>query len=174
MSSETRYCLDASALITAWVETHPIEIFPTLWSQLGTRDKSHLILIEDIFKEIEPYPNESKKLSVDERKEKYPLRYWLENNGFHSSIVEDEVNQIALMLESKYRIENEVGRGASKNDILLIAYAQYHEYTVVTSEAIQKQKPEKKSKYKIPLICSEEDIESINFVELLRQLEIKI
>jgi len=40
--------------------------------------------------------------------------------------------------------------------------------------AEQRQPPAKKSNYKIPLICTEENVDCINFISMLENLEIRI
>ena len=61
-----------------------------------------------------------------------------------------------------------------KNYIALIAYAKYESKTVVTLEAKQLQKPEKKCNYKIPLVCDEQQVECISFITMLERLGIEI
>jgi len=56
----------------------------------------------------------------------------------------------------------------------LIAYAKKMKKIVVTFEAKQEQKPDKKNKYKIPLICKEQNVECITFMEMIRRLGIRI
>lgn len=46
--------------------------------------------------------------------------------------------------------------------------------TVVTFEREQTQKPAKKSNYKIPLICRDQEVCCINFVKMLQNLKIKV
>ncbi len=93
--------------------------------------------------------------------------------GVIETAIDDSVNQKALELMNKYETD-EHSKGASDTDITLIAYAWLHSHTVVTLEAEQNQKPMKKSKYKIPLICQEEAVECINFVELLTRCKITV
>lgn len=73
--------------------------------------------------------------------------------------------------------EYEIGpttKGASKQDVTLIAYAYLNEHTVVSLESEQPQKPKKLSKYKIPLICKEQNVECITFVDFLDECEIQV
>ncbi len=98
---------------------------------------------------------------------------WLQDNGFPVVDVNEEIERLSLKLERDYEISDE-GKGAGRVDITLIAYAIVNGKTVVTLESIQNQKPNKKTNYKIPLICSEEDVECINFIQMLDQLEISI
>ena len=56
----------------------------------------------------------------------------------------------------------------------LIAYAKIMDKTVVTFEGEQPQKPGKKSNYKIPLICREQNVECIDFIKMLQCLDIRV
>ncbi len=130
-------------------------------------------MIKPVFDEIEPISSSDLKLSRDKKREKYPLRLWLEEGNFAVPNVSDEVNNVSLGLEREYETSNE-SKGAGQIDITLIAYAKVIKKTVVTFEALQPQKPRKKSKYKIPLICQEQDVDCINFIKMLDQLDIRI
>ena len=131
----------------------------------------NIILIKPVFDEIEPV---SGKKDSQKLKEQHPVRTWLkEDLAISETPVEDSVKQNALELMGKYETD-EHSKGASETDITLIAYASLHVHTVVTLEAEQNQPPVKKSNYKIPLICREEGVECINFVELLRRCRITV
>ncbi len=94
---------------------------------------------------------------------------WLLTAGFPIVEVEDEVKLASLDLEHKYQI-SEFSKGANQVDITLIAYARKHDDIVVTFEAKQHQRPTKITNYKIPLICIDEGVEFVEFVEMLDRL----
>ena len=167
-----RFCLDANLFIASQNITYPVDIFPSLWEQLATY-RNEFILIQPIFDEIDPIPPHHRRLSIDEKKEKYPLRMWMQENEFEATPINDEVNTASLMMEQEYQV-SPISKGACQNDVTLIAYAKITGKTVVTLESEQKQKPGKKSNYKIPLICQEQGVEYIDFVTLLRDLNIRI
>jgi predicted nucleic acid-binding protein len=169
-----QYCVDANVFITAWDNKlgYPIGIFPSLWRRL-TELKNRIIIIKPIFEEIEPISSSERKISAEEKRRKYPLRAWLEENGFDGTPVEDSIKVASLELEKEYEVRD-ISKGAGPNDILLIAYAKEMKKTVVTFEAEQKQKPRKKNNYRIPLICREQKVECITFVEMLSRLNIRI
>ena len=112
-------------------------------------------------------------LLSDKKREKYPLRVWLEEGNFTVPNITDEVNTVSLDLEREYETSNE-SKGAGQIDITLIAYAKVMRKTVVTFEAPQPQKPGKKYNYKIPLICQEQGVDRIDFITMLDQLNIRI
>lgn len=168
----SQYCVDANIFITAWGVSYPIEVFLSLWGQLA-ESKDEIILIKPIFVEIDPIPSADNKLTVDKKREKYPLRMWLQENDFVETPVNDNISPVSLELEKEYEI-NDVSKGAGQKDITLIAYAKIMNKTVVTLEAIQTQRPGKKCNYKIPLICDEQNVRCIDFVSMLKELSIRI
>jgi hypothetical protein len=142
-------------------------VFSTLWEQLSIR-YDQLVLLKPIFDEIDPADAGVHQLSPSEYAIRYPLRYWVERSGLIIETVTDEINIESLKLERKYEISN-ISKGASQIDITLIAYAKITGLTVTTLEAQQPQRPGSSSKYKIPLICQDEGVSCINFVELLQR-----
>lgn len=168
----SNYCVDANVFITAWHVNYPLNVFPSLWEELA-RKRDKIILIKPIFDEIEPVPSSDAKLDIAKKRNKYPVRMWLEENSFTETPINDDINKTSLELERKYEIDD-ISKGAGSKDILLISYAKKKDKIIVTLEGNQAQKPTEKYNYKIPLICSEENIECINFVQMLERLGIKI
>ena len=166
------YCVDANIFITSWYKDYPPRILSPLW-ELIAKHKDDIIIIKPVFNQIEPISSADRKLSIPLKREKYPLRIWLEDNGFTAETVSDEINSISLLLEKEYETSN-ASKGADQIDILLIAYAKYNGKTVVTFEAEQPQLPGKRYNYKIPLICREQGVNCINFIEMLDLLKINI
>ncbi|MCI5218642.1 MAG: DUF4411 family protein [Candidatus Electrothrix sp. LOE2] len=110
--SSGRFCLDANLFIAARNITYPADILPSLWEQLATC-RNELILIQPIFNEIDPIAQHHRNLSRDEKKEKYPLRMWMQENGFEATPINDEVNAASLMLEQEYQI-SPISKGAGQ------------------------------------------------------------
>lgn len=167
-----QYCVDANIFITAWYAGYPVQIFPSLWQQIAEA-KEEIIIIKPIFDEIEPISSSEKKLSMQEKRNKYPLRVWLNENQFSEVPLNEDVNSLSLELERTYEI-HDTSKGAGQIDITLIAFAKIFNKMIITLEGEQKQKPKEKYNYKIPLICNEQGVECINFVEMLTKLNIKI
>jgi hypothetical protein len=166
------YCVDANIFITAWHVNYPVKIFLPLWEEIAKK-KDEIILIKPIFDEIEPMSSSDNKLDFAEKRMKYPIRMWLTEKGFPETLIGDDINKTSLELEKKYEI-NDISKGASSKDILLISYAKEKNKTVVTLEENQIQKPQKNSNYKIPLVCLEQGIECINFVQMIDRLGIRL
>lgn len=167
-----KYCVDANIFITAWYRSYPPHIFSPIWNQI-VQHRDDIVLIKPVFDEIEPILSSDSDLSIQNKREKYPLRVWLEESRFAIPDISDEVNVVSLDLEREYETDN-TSKGAGQIDITLIAYAKVTGKTVVTLEAKQNQKPDKKSKYKIPLICKELGVLCIDFIEMLDELDIRI
>ena len=167
-----QYCVDANIFITSWCALYPIKNFPSLWRQLA-QYQHDIILIAPIYDEIEPISSTDKNSPQVERETKYPLRTWLNANQFYETPVDNAVNRLSLGMEQKYQIRNP-SKGVGKNDILLIAYAIQMSKTVVTFESIQSQRPNMKYKYKIPLVCKDEGVNCINFIDMIDALGISI
>ena len=168
----SQYCVDANIFITTWRVSYPIEVFPSLWDQLA-ESKDDIILIKPIFVEIDPIPSADNKLTDDKKRENYALRMWLQDNNFIDTPVNDDISSVSLELEKEYEI-SDISKGAGQNDMTLIAYAKGMDKTIVTLESIQNQKPGKKCNYKIPLICDEQNVRCINFVSMLKKLNIQV
>ncbi|MEA1994983.1 MAG: DUF4411 family protein [Campylobacterota bacterium] len=166
------YCVDANIFIAAWHDNYPINIFPSLWKEFANK-KNEIILIKPIFDEIEPISFSDNRLDIAKKRTRYPVRMWLIENGFTETSIDDDINKTSLELEKEYEI-NDISKGTGSKDILLISYAKEKNKTVVTLEGNQLQKPKEKYKYKIPLVCQEQDVGCINFVQMIDGLGIRI
>ena len=167
-----KYCVDANVFITAWHVSYPPRIFSPIWNQI-VQHRAEIVLIKPVFDEIEPISSSDCKLAIDKRREKYPLRVWLEESRFAVPDISNEVNALSLDFEREYETDND-SRGAGRIDITLIAYAKLTGKTIVTLEVEQNQKPGKKFNYKIPLICQEQGVDCKTFIDMLDQLDIRI
>ncbi len=167
-----KYCVDANVFIDAWQEYYSPKNFPSFWKEIANI-KKEIILIRPIFDEIEPIPSSDNKLAITKKREKYPIKMWLIDNKFTTTLIDDNINKTSLELEKEYEIEQK-GNGANRNDILLISYAKEKNKTVVTQENHQSTIPGEKCNYRIPLICKEQGVECINLAELIDRLGIVI
>jgi hypothetical protein len=166
------YCLDANVLLTAWYVTYPPRIFAPLWELLAANHQQ-MLLIRPVFDEIEPISSSDRRLDPVTRSTKYPLRSWIENTGFTIAEIDEEVSNLSLRLEYSYEVAAE-SKGASQVDITLIAYAKRNQGTVVTLEGYQNQRPGERKNYKIPLICVEEGVPWLNFVQMLDEIGVNM
>ena len=167
-----QYCVDANVFITAWHETYPPRILSTLWDRIAEH-KDQITIIQPVYEEIEPIPQHERKKSKAELRERYPVRMWLQENGFIPSQIDEPTMNLSLQLELRYQISDE-SKGANQIDMTLIAFAKLNSKTVVTLEAVQIPRPGKRSNYKIPAICGDESVLCIGFVGLLDELGIAV
>lgn len=188
------YCIDANTLITAWNIHYPENVFSSLWKKLANH-QDNIILIKPIFDQIDPILQQDRNKTEKEKADKYSLRMWMINNQFMPTplgestenrelelfsasqslphISEVDIERESFKLEMEYKIANN-SKGVDEKDLKLIAYAKLNKKIIVTEERKQPEKPKKKCNYKIPLVCDEQGVKCINFVEMLRRLSIKI
>ena len=166
------YCIDASAIIAAWNEHYPKDVFPSLWSQLAEH-QTNIALIKPIYDQVDPISPADNNKTTNEKRIKYPLRTWMINNQFAETPIDESIERKSLELEKEYQIKNK-SKGVDENDLKLIAYAKLNDKTVVTEEGRQQQEPNEKYNYKIPLVCDEQYVKCINLVEMLRRLDIQV
>lgn len=166
------YCIDANIFITAWNVSHPMDVFPGLWRKLAVH-RTDMVLIKPIYDQIDPLSPADKNKTAHEKRDKYPLRTWMIDNHFTIAPIDESVERFSLSLERTYEVRDRSG-GVDENDIKLIAYAKVNDKIVVTTEEKQPNEPKKKYNYKIPLVCDEQDVQCIDFVEMLRRLNIQI
>lgn len=165
-----KYCIDANVFITAWYTTYPPRMFPTLYRKMEPVMRDRAIIIKPVFDEIENFSTSEGRIPEEEK----PVRTWLTDKvGVEATAIDAQVARLSLELQGKYKV-GPTTRGAGRQDITLIAYASLNEHTVVSLESEQAQKPKKLSNYKIPLICEEEGVECITFVDFLDECEIQV
>lgn len=166
-----KYCIDASSLISLFYEWYPRDIFPTLYQVFENLPLSdHIVIIDPIFKEITNYRSNIEKLQ-DEN----PIQHWLTNElNLVITKIDNSVNEKSLDLRKKYKTGRLSSKGASHQDIMLIAFASINSQTVVSEESWQVEIPKDKSKLKIPRICKNENVPCINLRQFIRELNIRV
>ncbi len=183
------YCMDTNSFITSWHDQYRPKVFLSLWQNILAHRES-FIIIKPIYDEIEPISSADikelrdeaagkkpigKKTTRERLLEVSPVKLWLYEENCQFVNIDDDVEALSLDLEKKYEIPRNNQRGASKNDITLIAYAKIHNMPVVTFEGKQnQQRPDKKNHYKIPLICLDEGVRCIKLPQCLEELGITI
>ncbi len=167
------YCMDANNFITGWKTHYPPSVFPSLWKHIAAQ-QANLIIIKPIYDEIEPLNSNDAQKPLHELVKTRPIKAWLIQQNFQTAKTNASVETLSLQLEQKYGIPPNNQAGANKNDITLIAYAKMHDIPVVTFEEKQLQPPLDKNRYKIPLICQEEDVRCIKLPQCLEELNIII
>lgn len=166
-----KYCIDASSLISLCYEWYPRDIFPTLYQVFESLPLSdHIVIIDPIFKEITNYRTDIEKLQ-DEN----PIHYWLTKElNLSITKTDNSVNEKSLALRKRYKTDRLSSKGASHQDIMLIAFASINSQTVVSEESWQMEIPKDKRKWKIPRICENENVPCINLRKFIRELNIRV
>ena len=159
-----KYCTDANIFIECWNRNYPFDIFPSLWEKVAPL-QNNIILIKPIYDQIVPKEKRDR--------ERDPLSIWLGENHFIKTPIDNETKKLSLELEARYQITDQ-SKGVDQEDLALIAYAKIKNKIVVTLEGQQKQKPKKKKNYKIPLVCNEEGVSCVNFIEMIEDLGIVV
>ncbi len=174
MSLDGHYCLDANIFITAWKDVYCPEVFPSFWIWLAEQ-KDSIIMIKPIDAEIKRHlPNTSSKNSNISPEGADNLRLWVDSAEFEPIDLGLKELNLSLRLESKYGVSPTSG-GANHTDIQLIAYAKTHDKTIVTLEKRQLDLSNTKlSNYKIPAICTKENVRCIDTMTFLKETGLKL
>ena len=145
-----RYCMDTSALIAAWNERYPIDIFPQIWD--GFRrliNEGRLIIPQEVAIELDVASEE--------------LGAWLAEVG--DCIVPTDqhtIDHVSAVLRSHARLAAE-RKHATSADAFVVSLAKLRGAVVVTEEAFGTA-----GKPKIPLVCSAYSITSISLLDLIK------
>lgn len=150
MIGSARYCIDTSALIAAWNERYPIEIFPQIWDGFRALiEAGRLIAPDEVANELNRYSQE--------------LADWLTSAG--PMIVptdQSTLNHVARVLASHPRLAAE-RKHATSADAFVISLAKLRGAIVVTEEALGTA-----GKPKIPFVCNAYSVQSISLLDLIK------
>jgi len=153
------YSFDASSMIHAW-DNYPIENehFKALWEWFASEvQKNHFIFSKIAFDEIEHKIPECGQWLKDNQVKIDPLS--------PSSLLQAQAIKILLEIE-----EENYTKGVGENDLFIISIAKTSNSILVTEESKQNKLPSKKSNYKIPAVCSlqEVNVTCKSFIDLLK------
>lgn len=153
------YSFDASSMIHAW-DNYPPENphFDSLWDWFSEKVQSKEFVIS--------------KIAFEEVAHKIPeCGHWLKDNDIKiynltptSLLIAKDIKELLDITEEQYT------KGVGENDLFIIAIAQETVTVLVTEEGRQSVLPTLKSNYKIPAVCSldEVDVDCCNFLNLLK------
>lgn len=153
------YSFDASSMIHAWDNYPPGNAhFDSLWGWFSSNIQNKEFVIS--------------KKAFEEVNHKIPeCGEWLKNNNIEICNLTPTSLLIAKGIkESLGIVEEQYTKGVGENDLFIIAIAKETENTLVSEEARQSVLPTLKSNYKIPAVCSlnEVGVECCNFLNLLK------
>lgn len=136
---------DASSMIYAW-DNYPIEQFPGLWEWLASEIANSRLSMPAI--------------AFDEVRNKTPdCAQWLSDNQLTLIPMSNAILQQALRIKSLLGISNDqYSTGVGENDLFIIATALEQGCELVTDENWQNNLPQDLKKYKIPAVCSMQEV----------------
>ena len=148
----SKYCIDTSALLDAWLRWYPPDLFPGLWDKLDQLiNESRLIATEEVFIELS-YKEDQLYKWAGERRDKLfiPLDDQI------------QIEVTAILTTFPKLVDQRPGKGIA--DPFVIALAKITNTIVVTGElpTSNLQRP------KIPDVCDQLDLQCIKITELIR------
>ncbi len=148
------YCIDTSAIITAWNKNYPIDVFPTLWSNLDNLiDTGKMCAPDEVLKELEKKDDEVLK--------------WAKRNNKMFSSLEEDIQKIASEILIQFpNLIDENSTSPSFADPFIIALAKYKGITVVTEEKFTTSP----TRVKIPNVCAHFSVPCINLLDMVKEL----
>ena len=173
MSGEL-YFADTSALISAWLERYPPELFGSVWrfiDELGGRVK----VIEEVRNEIGRHADDTVS---EEGMQVNAMRSWLQNSEVDTRLSllsldkddSDAVQQTIIRIVNGWpswhavrRLNNTGSFGPA--DPWVIAYAYAYQGVVVSEE---KPRASGRGDVKIPDVCEQLGVRHVNLLELFR------
>ena len=151
-SKPLKYCVDASSLILLRTD-YPVEIFPNLHKYLqGVFASGSVSVLNIIFEELEKHEPDILKFIKSVIPKIRQLKY------------EQYIVETQQILHKYYD-----GKGGSHNliaDPHMISCAKQEKIIVVTNETLG-------GETKMPYICQQEGIKSINFIQFLKETDYK-
>lgn len=149
------YSIDTSALIAAWEERYPPDIFPAMWEPMAELfDSATAGCVDEVQIEL------SKKSGKDD-----DLFKWAKsrNGMFHPLDAGIQIAAKSILANPKHcKLVNTI-KGRGRADPFVIAFAKARGLTVVTEE---KSAPKK---IKIPDVCRDLSVPCIDLVGLFRK-----
>ena len=167
------YIADTSALIAAWIERYPTELFPEVWEFIAGLN-GRFVICEEVLLEITRHAEDTTS-QFGQRVE--GLRTWLQNSGVDVQLsllsideaVAETVQRAMSRVASSFphwraiRVLNPSGQVESA-DPWVIAYASGLD-AVVMSEEIPRRRNQRD--VKIPDVCHQLGIAHVNLIEFL-------
>ena len=150
---------DASSIIHGW-DHYPPKQFPPLWKWIagGLRRKI------TAFAKLRLQRSKSVRRTATS---------WLRAEDMTCVKMTAEAVIKAAEIKSTLEIVNEKyhPRGVGENDILIVASASVERHRLISNENRQPDIPDKKAKYKIPLVCDlpEVTVDCIDFLTLIKE-----
>lgn len=164
MTINTVYVLDSNVFIESGKKHYALDIAPGFWEALLINaDKGVIISIDRVKDELEL---QADKINGWAEKE---FRTWFKPSSEQDVIVAYQ-NIMRWVFNRDFTQNAKIEFAGDNADAWLIAYSYAKGYTLVTHEIYE---PNRKNKVKIPNVCQEFRVRSINTYQMLRELNIK-
>lgn len=147
-----KYCFDTSAFIEPWRRLYPPDVFPAVWEKLDD-----LIGTGRLIATIEVY--EDLKRKDDE------ILEWAKIRKDIFLPIDDGIQETLIEILGTYPRLVDSKRGRSGSDPWVVALARMEECAVVTYETPSGNL----DKPKIPDVCQDMRIDSMNLLDLFRE-----
>jgi hypothetical protein len=153
-----KYCLDTSALTTAWRFHYPPNVFPSLWKDIDACITDGLLIAPDeVLEEL--------KTGGDELYDWVSVRPSLFIQP--DKAIQDVVKSILAHPEHVKLLYSKHATSLVVADPFVIAAAKVHACTVVSAEAYQYDVSPKKTK--IPNVCADLGVAHLSVVEFIQE-----
>lgn len=148
-----KYCLDASAILTAWGRNYPPDVFPSVWAKIDELiQQGAVIASEEVLVELEKKDDE--------------VYAWARQRHGMFVPIDGQVQQVVRGILSSYPRLVDTRKNRSGADPFVIALALIERCTVVTSEGSSNTP----TRPHIPDVCQAMGITCIDLVQMARQL----
>ena len=149
------YCVDTSGWLDGWQRNYPPDVFPTLWRRVEA-----VIEAGEIFSSEEVY--------IELQKKDDEIHDWMKARKEMLVPLTEVIQGIASDLLSEFPRLVDTLRNRSKADPFVIATAIDRKATVVTGEPITGNM----TKPRIPDVCNVRGVRCINFLQMIRELNL--
>lgn len=146
------YCIDTSALMDAWIRYYSPDTFPSLWKNIDRIiHEKKLISHEEVLFELQ--------------KKEDDLYKWAKDREHMFLLLTTEIQLATNEILTEFPRLVEAGKDRTEADPFVIAVAKITRATVITSEKFTP----KQKKIRIPVVCREYGIKSINMLQFIRE-----
>ena len=149
------YCVDTSGWLDGWQRNYPPDVFPTLWRRVEA-----VIEAGEIFSSEEVY--------IELQKKDDEIHDWMKARKEMLVPLTEAIQAIASDLLSEFPRLVDTLRNRSKADPFVIATAIDRKATVVTGEPITGNM----TKPRIPDVCNVRGVRCVNFLQMIRELNL--
>lgn len=164
-----KFVVDASTLIQAHRSRYPFDVFPTFWEKLHVLAlNGQLISIDKVKDEV--YTN-SKDPLTNWCMAKLPQVFFQSTNDLQVLTNYGALIQWANALNGISATAFESFSQSNRADAWLVAFAQTHNYKIVTEEVSA---PNSKKDIKLPDACAAHNVHCCNCLAMLRTLGVTI